>query len=153
MLWQMKRCYISEDYNVGVDMRQYGFRGKSSAGEWHYGLLAQSAGFPGQPIAGMYISNSVGAPYAYRVIPESVGQYIEKSDKNGNEIYEGDILKDSDGRILLVEWFECRFCLKALTETNFIRALNIMEWFESDFPYPEIIGNCFDNPELSEESK
>lgn len=43
-------------------MRQIGFRGIDQSGKWHYGLLAQSAGFDGQPPEGVYISNTVGAP-------------------------------------------------------------------------------------------
>ena len=129
-------------------MRQYRFRGQGITGEWYHGLLAQSVGFPRQPDEGMYISNSAGLPYAYQVIPESVGQFIGLVDINGNAIYEGDILKDSDGRILLVEWWKCGFTFKAITKTNFMRARNIMEWFESDFPNPVVIGNIYDNPEL-----
>lgn len=129
-------------------MRQYRFRGQGIAGEWYHGLLAQSVGFPGQPDEGMYISNSAGLPYAYQVIPKTVGQFIGLTDRTGTEICEGDFLKDSDGRILLVEWWKCGFTFKAITETNFIRATNIMEWFESDFPNPVVIGNIHDNPEL-----
>lgn len=128
-------------------MRQIGFRGKSIANEWHYGLLAQSAGMLGQPDEGIYISNTVGAPYAYQVVPESIGEYIGKADKNNSKIYEGDILKDEYDRIMLVEWHNFGFCFKAITETNFGWACNISQWFEGGTP-PEIIGNRYDNPEL-----
>ncbi|MEA3457885.1 MAG: YopX family protein [Candidatus Thermoplasmatota archaeon] len=77
-----------------------------------------------------------------------VMQYIGKTDKHNTEIYDGDILRDEYDRILLVVWHNCGFSLKAITETNFIRATNIMDWFEGDTPRPEIIGNKFENPEL-----
>lgn len=81
-----------------MKMRQIGFRGKSIAEEWHYGLLAQSAGFPGQPDEGIYISNTIGAPYAYQVVPESVGEYIGLADQDDIKIYENDIVEaDSTG--------------------------------------------------------
>jgi len=73
---------------------------------------------------------------------------LDVKDKNYRYVYEGDILKDSDGRVLLVEWFNCGFTLKAISETNFIRAYNIMQWFEGDTSRPEIIGNKFENPGL-----
>lgn len=138
-------------------MRQIKFRGKSIAKEWHYGLLAQSAGFPGQPDEGMYISNSVGAPYAYQVVPESVGEYIGLNDLNGVKIFEGDILKDDHDRILLVAHHRCGFCFKAITKTNFVWACDILQWFEYVkwfeyvTQYPKIIGNATDNPELLEQ--
>ena len=74
--------------------------------------------------------------------------YINYKDKNKTEIYEGDILKDYWGRILLVEWWKDRFTFKAITETNFIRANNIREWFECNHTLPEIVGNKFENPDL-----
>ena len=76
-------------------------------------------------------------------------QYIGlRRDKGGTEICEGDILKDTRGRILLVEWYKYGFSFKALTETNFLRARDIAQWFEDLDPFPEIIGNIYKNPEL-----
>ena len=68
--------------------------------------------------------------------------------ENDKEVYEGDILKDEYGRILLVERWKCGFSLKAITETNFIRANEITQWFEGDTPRPKVIGNIVENPEI-----
>lgn len=75
---------------------------------------------------------------------------IGRKDKNNIEIYESDILKDNYGRILLVEWYKHGFSFKAITETNFLRAQDISQWFENGERLPEIIGNIYDNPELVE---
>ena len=81
------------------------------------------------------------------VLPNTIGQLMPLP-HNSDKIYEGDILKDEYGRVLLVEWWKCGFSFKALSDTNFIRASNPMEWFEGDTHKPKIIGNIHGNPEF-----
>lgn len=76
------------------------------------------------------------------VIPESVGQFTGLKDKNGNEIYEGDVVfyHGSKG-FVFYQNDTCMFLVKF--------PINCSQWsFDSMDEEIEIIGNIRQNPEL-----
>lgn len=120
-------------------MREIKFRGMNLCGKWVYGDLTHNRMCMPDGKLKEYIS-VCGEP----IFPKSVGQFTGLKDCKGQEIYEGDVLRDPDGRTLEVVWnngagsWEC-----AHEDYHF---LFIMRYID----VMTVIGNVHDNPELLE---
>lgn len=87
-------------------------------------------------------------------------QYTGLLDKNDDEIYNHDIIKDSSGRLMIVEWDNrigtARFIFRVINTIGHIktgRLVNTHDWITSDENDIEVIGNIYENPELLENKK
>lgn len=82
--------------------------------------------------------------HKFPVYADTVGQYTGLTDKNGQKIFEGDVIKSTEtGETALVQWFteHASFMVwcKALSEVVFLYEVTEVA---------EVIGNIHDNPEL-----
>ena len=126
-------------------MRTIKFRGKRiDTGEWVEGDLVQNGSASTAIVSRLDLTNSGTKCLFYQVIIETVGQFTGLTDKNGKEIYEGDVLKRIDGfgkLITLVEYDYIGFIFNCKSlEANLNASLIAHS--------AEIIGNIHDNPDL-----
>jgi uncharacterized phage protein (TIGR01671 family) len=126
-------------------MRDIRFRGKrKDNGEWVYGYCCRTFRWMGdtEPVAGIQESEGF---FFREVVPETVGEYTGLHDKNGKEIYEGDLLKDDRGMIYKVKW-GCDLLWLAITNEKHCNCYCP----KGVAKRAEVISNIHDNPELLE---
>jgi uncharacterized phage protein (TIGR01671 family) len=75
--------------------------------------------------------------------PETVCQYTGLTDKNGNKIWENDIVKDKDIHLLGSVEYDEEHGMYVINEVN-----DGYQNFQEFWSCTEVIGNIFDNPEL-----
>lgn len=82
----------------------------------------------------------------HEVIPDTICRYTGRTDKNGKEIWENDIVRNKKGDIGVVQWFEEHAAFMIWNKTK-----NCVCYLaENDFSKIEVNGNVFDNLELLE---
>lgn len=132
--------------------REIKFRGKIAFGGynggdgWIYGNLTGSPTHPYiQEVKGL--GNDFYHLPLTEVIPKSVGQYTGLHDKNGKEIYEGDIVKTLVSRLNSTKNKKYRNFMIRYDAPHFWNGYDTLLMSEWKM---EVIGNIYDNPELLE---
>lgn len=138
-------------------MREILLRGKrADNGEWVEGGILCTENWTSIFVCKDYQGSFNEAPYSdveeFDVIPETVGQYTGKNDKNGTKIFEGDIVKDEQsGYEYIIKWFSEYACF-ALANKNGHMEYDVDE-FEMLVNDLIVVSNIHDNPELLEVSE
>lgn len=130
-----------------LNLREILFRGKrEDNGDWVEGYYVLNVYLPGTIEEKICPTIQPFGRQGHAVLPDTVGQYIGKDDKNGAKIYEGDILEGAWGDRLVVYYDSCYLAFRVKNSSG----------QERDISYYDngklvVVGNIYDNPELLKE--
>ena len=125
-------------------LREIIFRGKlTDSDEWVYGDIAHHDGvisYIGQhPVDGSML--------CYDLIPETVGQFTGLKDKNGNKIFEGDIVNVNTNKDTFYHIYQGRNLVIRFDEYHRFVASGRLEYPLCNHYEWEVIGNVWDSKE------
>lgn len=132
-------------------MREIKFRGKDEQGQWHYGNLVRYTEDDGEQVT-CIVSTArceISAELVFVPVDEkTVGQFTGLQDDDGNDMYEGDVIR------VFSLWYNGN-CYIGVHNAQFaiFAADNgaLLGYFRGKAPLRHIIGNIYDNPELMKE--
>lgn len=129
-------------------MRRIKFRGKRLDNKnWVYGYLVPVVN---RGATQMHIVTEIrgGSIQGFAVDPETVGQYTGMHDKNGNEVYEGDIVRyrTTDERYTRNPRFSTLIVHYEERSARFMAGGIYWDTLRPEIV--EIVGNSYDNPNV-----
>ena len=131
-------------------MRTIKFRGKAADG-WHYGDLRTDTS--NGDCTSIY--DGLTPRLDWEVVPETVGQFTNLTDCEGNEIYDGDIIDSVKGVRHVIKWNTERAAWGAFPPCG-----ALPPWDSGDYGITQswliefgkkVIGNIHDNKDLMQE--
>jgi uncharacterized phage protein (TIGR01671 family) len=132
--------------------REIKFRGKRiDTGQWITGGYVEWSDIR----CNKYYQIVSSAGYHNDVIPGSVGQFTGLKDKNGADIYEGDVISVNGKYPKIVKYIDdrCAFCLANIDDLKHEGWKDIWQqpspdWWCDFSREIKVIGNIHNNPEL-----
>lgn len=123
-------------------MRKIKFRAQDFTGTWQYGFVVK--GNETAIIIPVNKDGSVAMDINIYVKSDTCGQYTGMKDKDGKEIYEGDVVQNGEGGFFyVVEWWNEYAAFRGKRVGSSL-VIELNYWHKE----LRIVGNRYDNPEL-----